>query len=293
MGQHGLRSIVSGSSGSDHNTTRREFVDRKKNDGTLTLLVSEIVGESRGNGRLGARSSGSSTRAKTNCVANSSVSLPALHHRIPGSHERGRRGVADAGGSGLRRPGGGAWSRNVLYRVPSPGNSGRIDCRALERTPMDRTHHDYVGNRDGTDGLHSHIPRFLRGSSSGRRGGSRFLPRDYRLYFSLVQGIRSREGGGQFLRREPALVRHRLPTRRLAAGHLVVGASRGGVGVHIGGTPGDRVGHHYHVLPVRLAAPSQLAAGGRARLDHSRAGAGEAGETKDSFVHDLAGASPA
>src|ERR1700683_3573848 len=249
-------------------SARIRRIDRKSNGGTLTLLVSETVGESRENGRHGARSSGSSTRAKTNRLANSSFSLPALHHRVPGSYERGRRGIADAGRSRLRRPGGGSGGRNVLYRIPGPRNSGCVDRRALERTPVDRTHHDFVGNRDRAHGVHSHFPRFLRGSFSCRRGGSRLLSRDYRLYLALVPSRGSREGGGELLRRESALVCHRLPTRRLASGHLVVGTTRVAMAVHTGGTSCDRVWRHYNLLSNGLAPPSQMAAGGRTRLDH-------------------------
>ncbi len=199
-----------------------------------TLLASQSLGESSKHSCHAVGSGGGAACAQANCVARTSLSLSSLHHRLSRPHEHRRRGVADAHRPRLRRPGCGSRRRNVFRGLPGPRNSGRTDCRTLERAPLDFAHHDFVGHHHCPHGVHPHVPRFLCRSLSRGRGGSWFLSRNHRLYLPLVSSCGPRESGRRFFRSESTFVRHRLSARRFVAGYLLAGATGLALVIHSG-----------------------------------------------------------
>jgi hypothetical protein len=249
-------------------SARIRHVDRKRNGGTLTLLVSETVGES-GKMAVMALDPAVAQRARKRIAWRILPFLFLLY--IIAFLDR-----MNVGAAALQMPGDLGFDDRVVglgagmffigylvLEIPGALIAERWSARRWIARIMISW-----GIVTVLMAFHPHFPRFLRGSFSCRRGGSRLLSRDYRLYLALVPSRGSREGGGELLRREPALVRHRLSPRRFAAGHLVVGTTRVAMAVHTGGTSCDRVWRHYNLLFNGLAPPSQMAAGGRRRLDH-------------------------
>src|SRR6266550_4658193 len=102
--------------------------------------------KSREDGRHTDGPSSRPARAQTNRVAAPSLSRPTLYHRLPGPHECGRGGSADARRLGLQRQCGWPRSRDVFHRIRGARNPRRVDCRTLERTPLDRPHYDFLGD---------------------------------------------------------------------------------------------------------------------------------------------------
>ena len=97
-------------------------------------------------------------------------------------------------------------SRHVFHRLPGAGNPRRIDCRALERAPVDRSHHDFLGNHNRADGLYPHGPGILYGPLSCWCRRSGLLPCRHRLLVALVPISRPRQSRRHLLRGQSAFL---------------------------------------------------------------------------------------
>src|SRR5207245_10019841 len=162
----------------------------------------------------------------------------------------------------------------------------------MERTQVDRSHHDFLGIDDGADVLLAHGSGILSRALFGRCCGGWFPAGSHRVLDSLVSLPGPGKGSGIFLRCQSALLCDRFTAGRFTARNLMVRTEGLALAVHYRGDYGDPVGRDHYLVSHRLAGSSGLAPRGRAILDYHRTAARKRRQKALWFPQHLASSPP-
>src|SRR5579864_7160197 len=109
--------------------------------------------------------------------------VPHLFHRPP---ECRLRETGDGACARYDRGGVWPWSIAFLHWLPAVRSAQHACAASFRRTHVARPHHDYVGHRDGADGVHEVAAGFLFFPLCTWRGRSGVLSRRYLLPDAVV-----------------------------------------------------------------------------------------------------------